>query len=231
MNDSENKQLEMFTRVHAFGAARLADFPPDSLGRQLLDEFAAAITDLERLAAAESSSAGDARQGSTSRRQARAQLRRSLQAIHRTAQALAHEAPGVSEKFRVPRNNNDHELMSAARAFASDVLPFEAQFIAHEMRSDFLGQLNSDLKALEAAISAQSTGKGHRRAAAAAIDVAIDDSNKLLNKLDVLVRNKYRKDRATLVEWTTATHIERPQRKKRPEGSKVRKDQVSTTTR
>jgi hypothetical protein len=215
MNDSENKQLEMFTRVQAFGAARLDDFAPGS--RQLFNAFAAAITDLERLAAAESSSAGAARQGSTSRRQARAQLRRKLQAIHRTAQALAHEAPGISEKFRVPRNNNDHELLSAARAFAIDVLPFNAQFIAHELRQDFLEQLNADIKALEEAISAQSTGRGHRRAAAAAIDVAMDDSHNLLNRLDALVRNKYRKDRATLAEWTTVTHIDRVPRGKSPE--------------
>jgi hypothetical protein len=90
-------------------------------------------------------------------------------------------------------------------AFAIDVVPFNAHFIAREMRQDFLEQLYADIKALEEAISAQSTGRGHRRAAAAAIDVAIDDSNKMLNKLDALVRNKYRKDRATLAEWTTAT--------------------------
>lgn len=58
----------------------------------------------------------------------------------------------------------------------------------------------------------------------------MDDSNKLLNKLDALVRNKYRKDRATLAEWTTATHVERaPRRKRRPEGSAVREDQIGTT--
>jgi hypothetical protein len=130
---------------------------------------------------------------------------------------LAHELPGVSEKFRVPRNNNDRELLNASRAFAIDLLPFNAQFIVHELRQDFLEQLNADIKALEAAISAQSTGRGHRRAAAAAIDVAIDDSNKLLNKLDALVRNKYRKDRATLAEWTTSTHVERVPRRKRTE--------------
>ena len=214
MNDTENKLLEMFTRVQAFGAARLDEFAPGSVGRPLFNEFAAAVADLERLAAAESSSAGAARRGTATRRHARAQLRRNLQAIYRTAQAMAQEVPGVSEKFRVPRNNNDGELMNAARAFAIDVMPFSADFIAREMRQDFLEQLNADIKALEEAISAQSTGRGHRRAAAAAIDLAIDDSTKLLNKIDALVRNKYRKDRATLAEWTTATHVERVPRKK-----------------
>jgi hypothetical protein len=230
MNATENKQLEMFTRVQAFGAARLDEFAPDSLGRQLFNEFAASVADLERLAAAESSGAGAARQGTATRRQARAQLRRNLQAIYRTAQAMAQEVRGVSEKFLVPRNNNDGELMNAARAFAIDVLPFKAHFIAREMSQDFLEQLDADIKALEEAISAQSTGRGHRRATAAAIDVAIADSNKLLNRLDALVRTKYRKDRATLAEWTTATHVERPaRRKRRPESTTVREDQVGTT--
>lgn len=60
-------------------------------------------------------------------------MRLDLEAINRAARIM-----GVENEFPLPPENNDKELLNAARAFARNALPLKAQFIAHEMPEDFL---------------------------------------------------------------------------------------------
>jgi hypothetical protein len=128
------------------------------------------------------------------------------------------DQPGLSEKFRLPRGNNDQQLLSAARAFATDALPLKAQFIVHELPADFLEDLAADIDALEAAIGDQSGGMGSRVAASAAIDDAMERGAVITRKLDAIIKNKYGNSRATLAEWTSASHTERAPRRRRDTG-------------
>jgi hypothetical protein len=217
MNDTENRRHQMFVRVKDFGGAHTADFAANSLGRQLFTSLSAIITEVEGHSASEVSGSGLSRQGTTTRKQARADLREDLEAINRTARAMADEVPGLNDKFRVPRNNNDSQLLNAARAFAADAAPLSAQFIAHELPADFLADLNADIDAMEAAISEQSGGAGSRVAAGAAIDDAIDRGVEVVRKLDAIVKNKYASNPATLAEWTSASHTERGPRRRTEE--------------
>lgn len=219
MNDNETRRHQMFLRVQSVGSARSADFAANSIGQQLYATLSAIITEIEGHAASEVSGSGLSRQGTTTRRQAREALREDLEAISRTARAMATMSdaavPGLDNKFRLPRGNNDQQLLSAARAYAVDALPFKAQFIAHELPADFLEDLAADIEAMEAAISEQSGGLGNRVSAGAAIDDAIDRGVEVKRKLDVIMKNKYANNPAVLAEWISASHTERaPKRKK-----------------
>ena len=216
MNDSDRRSYEKFVRVRDFGQARLSAFAPTSLGHQYFTQMVTVVTDFDAQAAAEASARGDRRQGTHRREQARFALRDELEDIARTARALTDEGPGMAEKFRVPRNNNDKELLNAARAFKAAAEPIKAHFIAHEMPADFLDDLQNAIDALEIAISEQSTGVGGHVAAGAALDVTIARGNDLVRKLDAIVRNKYANDPATLAEWTSASHTERAPRRSKP---------------
>ncbi len=216
MNDNENRRHQMFVRVHDFGIAHSGDFAATSLGKQLFTNLAGVVNELESKGASEVTGGGMARQGTTTRKQARAELREDLEAINRTARAMADTNPGLDDKFRVPRDNNDQQLLNAARAFAIDALPLKQQFIDHELPANFLEDLNADIDAMESAMSDQSSGVGHRVAAAAAIDDAIDRGVDLVRKLDAIVRNKYSNNPATLAEWTTASHTERAPKRRGP---------------
>lgn len=174
----------------------------------------AIITELDGHAAAETSSGGSAQQGTITRAQARANLREDLEAINRTARTMDN-VPGLNEKFRLPRGNNDQQLISSARAFAADALPLKAQFLANELPADFLEDLNADIAAMEEAIGEQSSGLGGRVAASAAIDDAIERGTVVIRKLDTIVRNKYAGNPATIAEWTSASHTERAPRRKK----------------
>jgi hypothetical protein len=217
MNDSENRKLQMFTRARDFGTTHIADFDDGSLGKQLITQITGIVNELDGLASSQASGRGSARQGTTSRGQAREALHDDLEAINRTARAMANEVPGLDDKFRIPRSENDQNLLAAARAFATDAVPLSTQFIAHELPADFLQDLNDDIDALENAISQQSGGVGHHVAAGAAIDNAIERGVDTVRKLDAVVRNKYTHNPAILAEWTSASHTERAPRRSAPQ--------------
>ncbi len=213
MTDNESRTYQKFVRVRDFGHAHAPDFGANSLGAQTFAILSAIITEIDSHSANETSSRGDARQGTETRAQARAAVRDDLEAIARTARAMANEVPGIEEKFRVPRNNNDKELLNAARAFHADATPLKAQFIAHELPADFLEDLQADIDAMAEAISDQSSGVGNHVAARAAIDDAIDRGIEIVRKLDAIVRNKYANNPAVLAEWASASHTERAPRR------------------
>src|ERR1700752_2376329 len=116
MEDTHNRRREMFVRVKDFGATHAADFSPTGLARELFTDLSGVLTELSDHAANEASGRGSAREGTTTRAAAREALRDDLEAINRTARALAEDTPGINDKFRLPRGNNDQNLLSAARA-------------------------------------------------------------------------------------------------------------------
>src|SRR5687768_7598059 len=114
------------------------------------------VDDLERHGAAKSSRDGNARQGTTSRVEAREKLRDAVKAIGRTSRPVARSVPGLADKFRMPVSGADQELLDAARAALADAAPFAAQFIARHRPADFLDELGELIESLETAISMQS---------------------------------------------------------------------------
>ncbi len=213
MNDNENRKRQTFTRVKDFGMAHTNDFANNSLGKQLFATLHAITLELDGHAASEASGHGSARQGTATRAAARDALMEDLKAIRRTARAMAGEVPGLDDKFRLPPDENDQLLLTAARAAATDAAPLSAQFIAHEMPADFLEDLNAGIAALEAAMSNQSSGVGDHVAANAAINNAIERGTNTVRKLDAIVRNKYANNPSVLAEWTSASHTERAPRR------------------
>jgi len=213
MNDKESRNYQRFVRVHVFAQAHASDFAPASLGTQTFAIVGAVIIEIDGLAAGEVSAHGGARHGTETRAQARVALHDDLEAINRTARAMANDVPGINEMFRMPRGNNDRELINAARAFLADATPLKAQFIAHELPADFLEDLQADIEAMEAAMRDQSTGVGNHVAASAALDDAFSRGNEAVRKVDAIVRNKYANNPAVLAEWTSASHVERSPRR------------------
>jgi len=130
---------------------------------------------------------------------------------------MAADIPGLDDKFRIPRNNNDQQLLNAARAFAADAEPLAAQFIEHEMPADFLNKLNAHIAALETAISNQASGVGAHVSAGAGLDDAMDRADEVMRKLDAIMRNKYANNPGVLAEWLSASHTERAPRRKKPD--------------
>ena len=214
MNDREARRIQMFTRVDGFGDDHASDFAANSIGKGLFVDLKAVIAQINAQAAAETGGRGSARAGTDTRAEARRELREDLEAIYRTARAMDVEGNSISEKFRVPPKGNDQMLLNAARAARINSQPLKDQFIAHELRADFLEDLDADIAALERSMTSQSTAVGDHVAAGVAIDEAIERGNEIVRRLDAIVRNKYADNAPVLAEWTSASHTERSPKRK-----------------
>src|SRR6266446_5248403 len=147
MDDNQNRRHQMFVRTREFIQQRIEDFSETGAVRQLFNDLKVTITLIEQLASAQVTGIGQARLGTETRGEARAELGDDLDAIFGVARTM-----GVESQFQRPTANNDDALLHAARSFATNALPLKAQFIAHEMPADFLDDLNADINGLEAAI-------------------------------------------------------------------------------
>src|SRR5205085_11449429 len=147
MQDTERNVSETIVRMRDFGQERIADFSAKSLGVTLFAELVTLVHDLDNHAEAQTSNRSAAAQGTTTRKAARADLRAKVEAISRTARAMALNNPGLATRFRMPRGNNDQSLISTARAFLTDAEPLKDEFIRRELPASFLDDLAASIAA------------------------------------------------------------------------------------
>ena len=211
MDDSQNKTYQMAIRVREFNAQRIGNFSEAGVARQLFTELIAAVADVKRLGEAQVTGIGQARQGTRSRREARAALQRAVDAIFRIARLM-----GLEGQFKRPVNDTEEALLNTAHSYATNAVPLKAQFIAHEMDADFIDELNEDIVDLETAIASQGNAVGDHISASANLDNALDRCVEIVRKEDPIMKNKYADDPGALAEWISASHIERSPRRKKP---------------
>jgi hypothetical protein len=209
MNNLETRRYEMFMRVRDFGVSRAASFPANTLGGEQFAIVAEVVEALTREATAQTSGVSSVQQATVTRAAARASLRESLQDIARTARAMALDTPGLENKFRMPRSGADQALLNAARVFAAEAAPLKSEFIRHELPAGFLEDLQSDITALEQSIGSQNSNRDSHITATASIEATMERGANAVQKLDAVVRNKFRDDPSTLAAWESARHVER----------------------
>ena len=212
MNSLNTRRLEMLVRVRDFGAAHRDLFPASTQGGKMFAAVGSAVAALSEQAASQVSGFGTARGGSSSKAVARAALRERLDAIRRTARALALDDPGLDDKFRIPHSHSDQALLSAGRAFADDARPLVKAFIAHDMPATFLTGLDAELQEFEQAIHAHSVGKDRHIAARAGIDTAMEAGLTAVQRLEAIVANRLTADPVTRAVWDSVRHVERTAR-------------------
>jgi len=215
MRDAQRRAYDSLVRARDFGQERAADFPANSFGAQLFADLNDVVAELSLHAEMQTSRRSAAKQGTTSKAAARANLLEDLEAISRTARAMAINNPGLADLFRLPHSNGDQALLSTAHAFATDAVAYKADFIKHELPADFLEDLAADIAAFETADTERHNSTGAHVAATRGFDDTLERGLNIKRQLDAVVRNKYRDDPATLAAWTSATHVERPPKRKR----------------
>ena len=188
-----------------------------SRGGELFASLSTLISELESHAGAQFSSARASKEGTKLKAVALENLQEELEAISRTARALALSTPGLGDKFRLPRNAGAQGWLAAARAFAEDAEPLKAGFIGLGLPASFLEDLKASIAELEDAIDRKGQLSGEAVAANAAIDEAIERGMQIVRQLDAIVPNTFRDNPVALAEWANARHIERAPRRQEPQ--------------
>lgn len=224
MKDSENRCYEMFLSVREYGTTQTVRFPPTSYTGEVFASLTDIINQLEAQATAQSSGKSRVKESSQSKAASRDALKRSLEAISRTASILALTIPGLENKFRSPSGLKDQELLTLARMASAEAPPFKADFIKRGLKPNFIEELDGETNAFEEAITRKIKGKETQVTATATIDQLIERGLKCVRELDVIMRNTFADDPTSLAVWLSASHIERhaprPRKKTTPETEK-----------
>jgi hypothetical protein len=212
MKDSQVRRHEMFVRSSNFGVSVSASFQPDSLAAELFGVVKMVSEELTNFSATKSTSDRSARQGTNDKGFIREELREDLTAISRTVRAFESDLPGFEDKFRLPRKFNDESLISTALGFVAECAPLVSEFVRHEMRKDFLTELEKKIKLFQKAVIDQEEGIKNRVMASTAIEELVERGMEAVRRLDRIIKNKFDDDPIILAAWERAKHVERPTR-------------------
>jgi hypothetical protein len=201
----ELRRYAMLGRVRDFGQAHRALFPESSVGGQAFAAVGAAVAELTEHAVAKLSSA---REGFRAKAEARLALIDRLEAVARTARAIAVDSPGFDDSFRLPRKHSNEALVTIARVFIQDAEATKNQFVAHGLAETFVAELQKRLEKFEQAARDCDAGRSARIVAHAGIEQALLAGLAAVRKLDVIVANQLQHDSAALAVWEVERRLE-----------------------
>ncbi len=211
MTRMEMRRYAMLGRIRDFGQAHRDLFHESSVGGQAFAAVAAAVAELSAHAVAKMSSA---REGIRATKDARHWLIDRLEAIARTARAIAVDHPGFDDSFRLPRQYSNDALVTIARVFIQDAEATRDEFVAHGLPDTFIAELEKLLGKFEQAARDREAGRSARIVAHAGIEKALLAGLAAVRKLDVIVANQLQHDSAALAVWEGERRMESPRRPK-----------------
>lgn len=201
------RRYDMLVKVGAFGLTYAQTFPPGTLGDRMFAAIRLAARQLEAHATTQSSARS--RAAADGKARARARLRARLRRISKAARGIAVDSPSHARRFRVPKTNGDHTLLTTARRFATDARPLEQSFVDHRLPPTFLADLEADIAAMEQASRDYAVLKQRGVAASAGVEAVLASAYRSLLRLDPIVLNVCCDDVGALARWKAARHVGR----------------------
>ncbi len=198
MNTNEVRRYEMLQRVQKFGETHRELFPASETGGEAMAAVAAAVRQLSEQAV---SKVTTAQGGKRAKALARRALTLRLEAVRRSARAIAEDDPGFDDPFQMPRSRSAQALLIAGRAFVREAEARKERFLAYRSPETFVTSLSVLVDALEQAIHSREAGRDGVASARAGIQAALASGFAAIRKLDVIVVNQLQDDPMTLAVW------------------------------
>lgn len=146
--------------------------------------------------------------GSASKAEAAANLRRKMKPISKIAKELDPiQFPNVRQTLRMPATGYQ-ELQSRAETFVTTVTPIKAAFTARGLPADFDVLLDAAIAAFVAALGRQSTGRSQRVQGTKGLSVVSKEGRKVLRELDAILFALYDDQPEVYAGWKTASRVE-----------------------
>ena len=140
---------------------------------------------------------------------AREILRTDVAAIADMAVGMEPDFDGISDLFRFRRNLADADLLALARAFFTNSITNEADFIDYGLPATFRNDLAGRADAFETEIGDASTAKAERVGAGQALAASVAAAMQLKRTMDPIVRTKYAGNPGKLAAWTSASTVKK----------------------
>jgi hypothetical protein len=220
MRRTETARYEMLVRVRDFGATYGERFPGSTRGSESFAAVNTAVTQLEQHGASQYSNRHAMRGTKATNSDAYRELLDTLDAIERTAHAVALDTTIVDGMFAVPKKRGPAAVLNAARSIVTNAEPLAKAFIAHGLPKDFVAQLETTIATFEEVRKQRVAAKEQHASARKAIDEAFESGTEAVQHLDAIVANVIGGDGQAMAAWSVARHVEprrAPRRKKEEE--------------
>jgi hypothetical protein len=208
MNDIQRVRSESIGRCVQWFLDRIADILVASILHTKFTALQAAHANILDLAAQLAAGQGSTNLSYSDKGGDRETLRGMMAAISRMATAMAADFPGVDILFEFRRNLNDQDLLAKARAFATQAVAHEANFIAYGLDSTFIADLTAAADAFEASIDTTNSAVEGRVSLGAQLDDAISLASQLKRSVSTMVETQFTADIGAIAAWASASHVE-----------------------
>ena len=216
MNDDSRRILDTCITMDQFGVDNAADFPGGTPGGDQFAVLSGIANSFQATAGSQMAAIGESAQQFEVKSTNRETMRGQMSAISLISRSMEYAFDGISNKFRMPRNRNDAELLAAARAFVTEAAAYKAEFISYGLSGTFITDLTAAADAFEASLAATASASASRVEATADIEDWVTQVMRARRILDGIVKIKYADDIGKLAAWLSASHIEKAPKKKPP---------------
>jgi hypothetical protein len=216
MNDAERRHFERAQGIDKFGIDNAADFSGITVATDnftLIHDIVAAI---ESVGGELMASRGEYSSEVSQKSLAREALRAWMSQVAKTARGMVYAFPGIDEIFHMPRNRNDADLLTAARAFVTEGQPRENDFQAYGMPDKWPDEGHILGNAFETAMGETVGAKAEKVGKAALLEDWVLQSSRAFRILDPVVRNVYIDNVEMTAAWDSSSHLEKAPKKKTP---------------
>lgn len=209
MSVKMRKHAERAQRVDLFMDGSAEDFPASSKGGALAASLKGELSTLIGLAVARSAGTSKRQQGTVGRRGARETLRGLVEAVADTAKSAACERPEIKGVFALTgKDRSDQTLIATARSFADAATPLMPLFVEYGLPATLLGDLRAGANSLEQSISLQTEAASAGVNTTTSAKETYQHLTDLIDRLDPIIRNKYRDNAVKLTAWERARRLE-----------------------
>lgn len=206
MNNYQQRKLTTLQSEVRFIKDNATDFPAASVGGKTAKSLEEVIAQILVLSGEQQSNT--TRQQTGIKGDKLQQLIELLQMMNRAAKALADEIDGIEDLFRMPRRRSTEIWIATARTFHKDSEAYEAEFKDYDLPETFRADLMTLIGEIDDAANAQSTAATQKAGATGGLAELFREAGRLSNKLDAVVKNKYRNNAQKLASWAVASHVE-----------------------
>ena len=218
MNDRQRNQVQRLLRVEGFCANHAASFtntPPKNGDAKFAAARAGIIALRTQITGKQAVQAGGGFGQATAQQEVeRQELTELLRSVNRTAGAIAEEKeePGLMDRFRMPRGNNDAELAARGDAFADAIVELELadEFAANGYEGDLAADLRKEAKDVRDTESDQGGALSVQAGVTAVLPGLLRVARKHVTTLDAVLHNRFGNDAEVLGAWKTASHVTAP---------------------
>lgn len=217
MEGAIRRKHNKFKGQDVFFVNNAADFPSGSPGDAAAQVNRAIIEEMNELDAQQESGASSAAQFFGNKEEDLDAVWLSIKRMNRAAHIFGDEVQGIEDKFRLPRNRSQANILATARAYHADSVDLVDEFNGCGLEGNFRETLMAQITKVEQHDTKADSGVAKRGGATAGLSDAAQRGMKNSRKMDSIVRIKYENIPQKIAEWEIASHLEKTPEKTKTE--------------